>query len=320
MRLAVVMPASTKNVGGVQRFSLALLEALAARCEVETISVHPQPGGHRLPALGRGAANLLRSHARRRFDAVLTTFHWPWKLIPGTPMAGFIHDLREHDLEHRGLKTRVQSGIIRSWNVVFVPSEHVAREVKTIAARADVRVVGEGLDHLERYWMPEFEEEERDAVVVIAGRAPHKRAELGVDAVQAALPDIGGDVVVLGSVPGRLPHPSIDVWTSYSDADLVKLYSRARVIVAPTSYEGFGLAAGEAMWFGAPVVFATDAKLGDLIRDGGVAAAPTVEGFRSAIVTAWNRHDSLRSKAIAAARTHTWASTAARIVTVLQQE
>lgn len=55
-----------------------------------------------------------------------------------------------------------------------------------------------------------------------------------------------------------------------SDDDLMTLYRRARVVVAPSSYEGFGLPVLEAMRLGAPVICA---RASSLPEAGGDAAA-----------------------------------------------
>jgi glycosyltransferase involved in cell wall biosynthesis len=59
-----------------------------------------------------------------------------------------------------------------------------------------------------------------------------------------------------------------------SDEDLMTLYRCARVVVAPSSYEGFGLPALEAMQLGAPVIAARATSLPEAGGDAAVYVEP----------------------------------------------
>ena len=316
MRLAVIMPARTVHVAGVQRFADALLEGFEELCdEVETARFHPEAGRTRLRAASAGLMKVLGMHAERPFDAVFSTFHWPWKLIPTVPMGGFIHDLRQHDLGRLNPKNLTQRAIVTSWDITCVASPHVAREVQMLAPSVPVKVVGEGLDHLQRYWRPEHAALARDHIVVIAGRAPHKRAGLGLEAAEAVVEEHGCPAVVLGRTPRPPNHPAIDVWTRYTDEDLVSLFCRSRVVIAPTAYEGFGLAAGEAMWFGVPVVYGQDAHLDTLVGAGGAGVAPDAEAMAAAAREIWRHGSPCSPRKVAAS--YTWVATAQAILDAL---
>jgi glycosyltransferase involved in cell wall biosynthesis len=59
-----------------------------------------------------------------------------------------------------------------------------------------------------------------------------------------------------------------------SDEDLMSLYRCARVVVAPSSYEGFGLPVLEAMQLGAPVIAARASSLPEAGGDAAVYVEP----------------------------------------------
>jgi len=56
--------------------------------------------------------------------------------------------------------------------------------------------------------------------------------------------------------------------------ELVRLYSRAKIAVVPSLYEGFGLPAAEAMACGTPVIATTGGALPEVVGDAGVLVPP----------------------------------------------
>lgn len=318
------MPAKTRGWGGVQRFASALHSALDHHAEVEPIWFHPDADvprtiGSWARSSTRGLASLLLAHRRRRFDAVVSTFHGPPKLLPGTPMIGFVHDLRLWNLNGPELAARnrdtAAARIVRAiwgtWDAAFVPSRHVAEDVCRLVPALPVVKVPEGLDHL---GAPAPAGVPRDSLVVVAGHAPHKRAELGLLVAEKMCEELGCPAIVVGEVPRSPRDPRIEVHPQPSDDELTRLYRRGAVAIAPTSYEGFGLAAGEAMWFGVPVVYGKDSMLGDLVGAGGLAAEPTVEAFSEAVRRVWADRTAFSEAAEGIARQHTWHATAGTFV------
>lgn len=323
-RVALIMPAPTAVWGGVQRFAASLHGGLAELCDVEQFCFHPGIDvprtlrawmGSAIPALGR-----LRSvHANRPFDAVLSTFHGPPRLLRGVQTMGFVHDLRLWDLHdasklasrRRSLRALGLRATFGSWDIAFVPSAHVAGDVARLVPSLQVENVGEGLDHLDMYDDGE-RRQPRDVILLVAGRAPHKRASLGMRVLEEAVEALGCAGVVVGR-PDHAPRSARIEVQSPDDAGLVRLYRRARVALVPTEYEGFGLAAGEAMRFGAPVVFARDCPLEDLVGNGGMGAAPDVESLLAAVRHVWERSSELGPVAQSIAAAYTWRRTAERI-------
>jgi glycosyltransferase involved in cell wall biosynthesis len=189
----------------------------------------------------------------------------------------------------------------------------VAKDVDRLLGVKTITVVGEGVDHLRRYSPPE-NDQERDTLTILAGRAPHKRADLGCSAALLALTGIGCKVAVIGETQRlRLP-PSVQQLRNPTDEQLGRLYSRTRLLIAPSKYEGFGLAVGEALWFGIPVVYALDSPLRDLVRGGGVGARPTAESFAEATAMSWSKFPQLSRQARKSVEHLTWEKTAELVV------
>lgn len=310
MRCALILPAPVDGPGGVQRFGSCLAPALASVADVWLYRLHPRPGRSRAAALAAGARDLCAGHRRHRFDVVISTFHWPPR-VSSLPMVGVVHDLRRHGGGHsRSAAARVQRAILSTWDLVLVPTHHVRAEVMALCGHPRIVVVGEGTDHLDAHATPA----DRRLLVVLGGRSPHKRSELGLQAAEEAASRLGAEGVVLGASPRHPSGRRIRVLEAPSDQEIAAAHARARVVVAPSRYEGFGLAAGEALRLGAPVVFAADGTLAGLVQGGGLAAAPTVSAMADAVVEAWGRAETLSRGAREAVRALTWEATARRII------
>jgi alpha-1,3-rhamnosyl/mannosyltransferase len=104
------------------------------------------------------------------------------------------------------------------------------------------------------------------AVLVLPGRADSAEAELLARIERLG---IGGQVRRLG----RVPAP-----------DVAGLLDLAAVVAVPSTYEGFGLPAVEAMVHGAPVVASDTTALPEVVGDAGVLVPPgDVEAWAGAI-------------------------------------
>lgn len=311
MRLALIVPARTDRQGGVQRFAASLADALERQADIGTYRLHPGPGKSRLPAAARGVRELLRDHRHLPFDAVLSTFHWPPRFLR-VPTFGTIHDLRTMRSRRLEVGRLAQAAVARSWTAVFVPSRHVADEVTRRLGARRVITIGEGLDHLDD--LRPATQPPRTLLTVLAGRSPHKRNELGVAAALLASQRCGGDVVIVGGPWPAEAIAGVRVVESPDDRELVRILASTRVAIVASSYEGFGLATGEALRAGAPVVYAVDGTLGPLVDGGGLAAAARADAMADAALALWERGDAARRAAEAAASQYTWVRTATRVL------
>jgi glycosyltransferase involved in cell wall biosynthesis len=256
----------------------------------------------------RGVGGIAASTARGQFDAVLTTFHWPPR-VSRTPMFGVIHDLRELRHQPNPAARRLQSMVAHTWGNVLVPSAHVGEDVRRLLGVSSVTVVGEGVDHIDRF-LPSTVSE-RPFITVIAGRAAHKRAALGIAAARQARGIVGGRIAIIG--PSARPERDELHLSEPDDKELGPIYAATRVLIAPSSYEGFGLAVGEAMRAGALVVHATDGTLLPLVAVGGIAAAPEPGAMAIAVQSLWTVHDGA-ARARRAVERFTWAATAENVL------
>jgi glycosyltransferase involved in cell wall biosynthesis len=327
MRVGLILPARSQQWGGVQRFATALHRAMAERVDTESVRIHPRPNENRLEGFVKGWSSLWQAHRERHFDIVFTTFHYPPSVWPGIPMVGFVHDLRSLTL-HAELgqdrrsrwspEAMAMRAIFKSWRRILVPTSHVRRDVERLAPPSTVVAVGEGVDHLPDSPHRLNGRADRDAIVLIAGRAPHKRALLGLETAERLVDLVGAQVFVVGTLP-RTPKTPLIVTCppSLDDAALAALLCRARVTLVPTRYEGFGLAAGEAMWAGSPVVYCNDSTLSAVVGTGGLGTAPNPESMASAAAKLWDGDASANARD--QADRWTWAQTADRVVAQLRE-
>jgi glycosyltransferase involved in cell wall biosynthesis len=116
---------------------------------------------------------------------------------------------------------------------------------------------------------------------VLAVGAADRRKNLGL--LERAMPRVAAafpqtTLVLAGPRRGRAQRRGDPSWQRtlgfVSEEDLVTLYRGARVVVAPSSYEGFGLPVLEAMQLGAPVICARASSLPEAAGDAAVYVEP----------------------------------------------
>jgi glycosyltransferase involved in cell wall biosynthesis len=129
-------------------------------------------------------------------------------------------------------------------------------------------------------------------------------------------------VVVGPARPAAIPGAACDIaagriaWVGYvAEDDLPALYNAAAVLAFPSSYEGFGLPALEAMSCGTPVLAGRAGALPEVIGNAGVLIDPT-DAVAMADALTGLLHDEprrarLRDRGLERARGFTWARTAA---------
>lgn len=104
---------------------------------------------------------------------------------------------------------------------------------------------------------------------------------------------------------------------------LVKFYNAADILLAPSTYEGFGLSALEAMACGTPVVTANVTSIPEVVGDAAILTDPLdVEAITNAIEQLYhspNERNTLAKKGIERAQHFTWEKTAAQTAKVYEQ-
>lgn len=249
---------------GVGRYSRCLLKALS-----DTAA-----GGDEVLETDRPSAI-----ARSRSADV---FHSPWMtgamLHSPCPTVVTLHDLavlkRRSEHLRTGLRLRLRYLAVQRAAAVIVPTEAVAADAVT---------------HLRL---------ERDRVVVIAEAAdqsmyPRPAQEIAAARARFGLPerylawvgdlrhpDPGRHISKLAAMPRELPlvlvgpagpwaHelPDVILTGQVSDEDLAAIYSGAQALVLPSTDEGFGLTAVEALACGTPVVACESPALREVLDD-----------------------------------------------------
>jgi glycosyltransferase involved in cell wall biosynthesis len=158
---------------------------------------------------------------------------------------------------------------------------------------------------------------------VLAVGAADRRKNLGL--LERAMPRVAErfpDVTLVLAGPRRRSSRGVrdPAWQRtlgfVSDEDLMTLYRCARVVVAPSSYEGFGLPVLEAMQLGAPVIAARATSLPEAGGDAAVYVEPEDD---AALATEIGRvladdavHRAMREASLAQSARFSWDETAQR--------
>jgi glycosyltransferase involved in cell wall biosynthesis len=157
---------------------------------------------------------------------------------------------------------------------------------------------------------------EREEFLLLVGSIEsRKRPLVAADAAQA----VGRRLVVVGperdaALAAELRARGADVRGFVAKDELIGLYQRAAAVLAPTSYEGFGLTVAEAMACGAPVVAAPDAAVRETGADA-VAYAEPAE-FASRLREVLAEPDRWSRAGLERARQLSWDTTAAATAAV----
>ena len=80
--------------------------------------------------------------------------------------------------------------------------------------------------------------------------------------------------VVMPATDAALMAGCVSFCDQVDTAELVRLYRTATLLAVPSTYEGFGLPAAEAMSCGAPVVSTTAGALPEVVGDAGLLVPP----------------------------------------------
>jgi glycosyltransferase involved in cell wall biosynthesis len=169
----------------------------------------------------------------------------------------------------------------------------------------------------------------RGYVLFVGSAAPRKNLATLVAACRRLWADgLAVRLVVAGPVrPQAIPGVEPDVtaqrihWLGYvAEADLPALYNGAAVLAYPSSYEGFGLPALEAMRCGTPVLAGDGGALPEVVGDAGVLVDPRDDDAMAQalrrLLTDEARRASLRTRGLRRAQGYTWARAAARTAAV----
>ena len=243
------------------------------RCPVSFLSPLEQPA-------------YLASLLRLRVDA----FHATSFSLPGLWPGALIATL--HDANHLARKEDYGLGRSAYYRLIVGPRARAAKALVTVSefSRRELaqhlglnpfrlQVIPQGVD-------PRFARPSSDAIAQLRGRLglpaefaltvgnakPFKNLAL----LAKLAPSLPLPLVVLaGSEARGLGFPdSTRLLDQVSEVDLPTLYGAARMLLFPSTYEGFGLPALEAMACGCPVVAAHAGSLPEVVGDAGLLVPP----------------------------------------------
>lgn len=166
---------------------------------------------------------------------------------------------------------------------VLSVSRHSADRLAANGVVADagaVSIVPNGVDHIEAVAADPNTLSRRGLgarpfLLAFASAQPHKNTQLLLQI--AAAPRLSGfDLALVGdAMPGgAVATGAVKLLGRVSDAELKALYAAAFAFLLPSTTEGFGLPAGEAMLCQAPVIVSGAGALGDVWGGGAMIAAP----------------------------------------------
>jgi glycosyltransferase involved in cell wall biosynthesis len=188
---------------------------------------------------------------------------------------------------------------------------------------ARVAVLPNGHEHALR-WNPDLSRFKgacrRPYVLMIGSLARHKNIARIVGLAEA-LDALGLDIKIAGGTAAvfaaafHAASPNLEWLGRVSDDDLACLLRDATCLAFPSTSEGFGIPALEAMTLGCPVVASDTTSLPEVCGDAALYASPGDDAQWMARFTALARspdlRDTMREKGLARAMTFSWRDTAA---------
>ena len=327
------------EMGGSESYARGLCGALAANSSIEAVAFVTKAAsdaGEGLPtevvvgypsgrnpldkALGVTVGFVRRGKMRRAFVGV-DVVHYPFT-VPVPPLAVpsvvTLHDLQHLDLpdmftwQTRSFRRVAYDRAARRADVVIVASTFVRDRAEALLDLdpARVEVVPHGIDH--SVFLPSAVARE-DFVLYPARVWPHKnharllaafellrrdRPQLSLVLTGAGTEAFAGPVGVIGKGVVRR-------------TELVDLYRRARCVVFPSLYEGFGAPPLEAMACGTPVAASNAGSLPEVCGEAAVLFDPhDPEAIATGAAEAIERSAELSALGVLRAARFTWTAAA----------
>ena len=164
-------------------------------------------------------------------------------------------------------------------------------------------------------------------ILFVGNPRPHKNFPRVLEAFHQLTREGGfvGKLAVVGLSPEDLPSGSsqyLKVFPYCSDPELASLYAGARLLAAPSLYEGFGLPVLEAMACGCPVLISDRASLPEIAGPAGWPVDPEqtpaiAEGMKRILSDPVLR-ERRKAEGLARARLYSWEETARTVLEVFR--
>jgi glycosyltransferase involved in cell wall biosynthesis len=317
-----------------------VVRAPHARVERVPAAVRPERGvrGHLARLLWTQLG--LRLRVTRLRPRLLLNLMPEGLIRPAMPQVTVIHDvlpLREPDEYPRQQYyfRHYVPAVLRGSDVVIASSESTRRDlVDFYGVPADkLQVVLLGHDAARFAPTARSSSDAEPYALFVGNVMPHKNLLRVAEAFAQAVPGRPGRLVIRGW--GRAGHVQalrerihalgigdrVD-WQPYAtDDELVALYRRARMLLLPSLYEGFGLTALEAMACGTPVIVSNRASLPEVVGDAGLFVDPEDTGSIAAAIHHLFTDDTLAKThadlGLARAQLFSWPKTARAVRSIL---
>lgn len=195
-------------------------------------------------------------------------------------------------------------------------SERTRRDLEGLGKRG-IRVVPNGVDLRE---IEMISPSERRSDLVYAGRLlSHKNVDLLIAALALTrdeIPDVRATIIGDGPESERLKQQireleleeRVELAGFLEHKEMIARVKASQIFVLPSTREGFGMAALEALACGIPVV-TVDHPMNatvDLVRGAGFLCAPTAESLAGAIIEGLASGDHYRERCMERARGYDW--------------
>jgi glycosyltransferase involved in cell wall biosynthesis len=289
----------------------------------------PLEGTHRLPMslLMAGGSRVRRSAGRALYprDAVVHRMDLLLPPPPG-PHVVTLHDVVAWRYDDESPPVPGASAELRAADVVICVSRHTASAAVDLLGIDDPVVIPNGVD--ERFFSAEPLTDAalaalgvRDRYVLYAGGSSQRKNLAGLaEAWRKLAPTVPDVQLVLAGPPGpartRLfaSLPRVVHVGRVPDRVLPGLVAAAATVVVPSTYEGFGLPALEAMAAGTPLVAADTSSLPEVVGNGGLLVEPTPDALAGGIAECLGGSQAVRDRVRsghARSQSFTWDRTAA---------
>jgi len=304
---------------GIGTYIRGLLQDLARENGDTYVAFAPQRLAHLIPAGVEHIAIDAPHYSIREIvilgraadRAHLDLFHAPHYVVPFTrvPFVVTIHDLihlrNPNPIARLYARQMIGRAVRRSRRVLTV-SGAVKREIVSTFGCADDHVVvtpnGVGAPFSESGTAAEGR-----YFLYVGNDKPHKNVDVLVDAFSRI---DGASLVLTGAAFERFKSRERVVVTGFvDDAELAALYRGAIALVMPSSEEGFGLPALEAMASGCAVITSNAAALVEITGDAALHVEPDAASLADAmtrIASDESLRAALASRGMARARHFTW--------------
>lgn len=251
----------------------------------------------------------------RKKIKVVVTIHdlIPWKFPYYTPKA--------KKTRFKWLFKLIMILSVRRADKIITVSENTARDIEEClhVKKNKIHVVYNGIDPV---YFKEPDVRKEDYILFVGRGDPYKNLSGLVKAYSLLVKkyNIQNKLLVVGEKDPR--YPEVEnlaeklnlkdkiVFHGYADTeDLVNIYRKAKVLVMPSFYEGFGLPAIEAMACGTPVIVSNTPSLMEVVKDNAIIIDPyNVNEMAEAVhkvITDRNLAEGLSRKGVVYARQFT---------------